>query len=119
GENLVVFKRSAKSALAWKWLSLITSKEHNAAVAQGLGGFASNIAAAEAAKAAAQDPSYSVFLQQLSVAQARPTVPQWIQINDEIVAPALDRALAGKQTAQQSLSQAAASARSLLTWPQT
>ena len=119
GENLVVFKHSAKAALAWKWLALLTSKEHNAAVAQGLGGFATNIAAAQAAKASAQDPSYSVFLEQLAVAQARPTVPQWIQINDEIVAPALDRALAGKQTPQQALSQAAGNARNLLSWSQT
>jgi multiple sugar transport system substrate-binding protein len=119
GENLVVFKHTAKADLAWKWLTLLTSKEHNAAVAQGLGGFATNIAAADAAKSAAQDPSYSVFLEQLAVAQARPTVPQWIQINDEIIAPALDRALAGKQTPQQALSQAAGNARSLLSWPQT
>lgn len=120
GENLVVFKHSSKAALAWKWLTLLTGKDHNGATAQALGGFAANIAAADAAKATAadQDPFYTVFLAQLAVAQARPPVPQWIQINDEIVAPALDRALGGGQTAQQSLSQAATSARNLLGWSQ-
>ena len=120
GENLVVFKHSAKTALAWKWLALLIGREHNTAVAQALGGFPTNIAAAEAAKSAAgQDPSYAVFLAQLAVAQPRPAVPQWIQINDEVVAPALDRALTGGQPAQQTLRQAAGSARNLLGWPQS
>jgi ABC-type glycerol-3-phosphate transport system substrate-binding protein len=116
GENLVVFKHTKKADLAWKWLSLLTNAGNNAEVAKSLGGFATNVAAANAATAG-EDPSYAVFVKQLAVAQARPAVPQWIQVNDEIIAPALDRALAGKVTPEQALTDAAAKTRSLLGWP--
>jgi multiple sugar transport system substrate-binding protein len=116
GENVVVFANAKNPELAWKWLTFLTNADNNAAVAKALGGFATNRAAAAAAKAG-EDPSYAVFLEQLAVAQARPTVPQWIQVNDEIIAPALDRALAGKATPAQALSDAAAKTRALLSWP--
>jgi len=116
GENLVVFKNTKRADLAWKWLAVLTNAENNAAIAKVLGGFATNLAAADAAKAGANE-FYAVFLEQLKVARARPTVPQWIQINDEIIAPALELALAGKATPQQALSDAAAKARALRSWP--
>lgn len=118
GENVVVFAGAGNAGLAWKWLAFLTSAQNNAAVAKALGGFATNRAAAAAAKAG-EDPSYAVFLEQLAVAVPRPTVPEWIQINDEIIAPALDRALAGKTAPAQSLSDAAAKTRALLSWPAT
>jgi multiple sugar transport system substrate-binding protein len=116
GENVVVFKKSTHAALAWKWLTFLTDAEHNASIAAALGGFSTNIAAAEAAKTGA-DPTYGVFLAQLKVARARPSVPQWIQINDELIAPALDRAMSGKSTPEEALRKAATGTGALLKWP--
>ncbi|MEV4088246.1 hypothetical protein AB0J43_49105, partial [Nonomuraea fuscirosea] len=68
------------------------------------------------ARVVAGGPEQAAFLDQLKVAHARPAVPQWIQVNDEIIAPAIESALTGKATAQQALSDAAGKTRSLLGW---
>ncbi|RCG24032.1 ABC transporter substrate-binding protein [Sphaerisporangium album] len=115
GENAVVFTKGSHAELAWKWLAYLTNSDNNTELAQALGGFPSNVAAAER-DAATFGPDQAAFLEQLKVAQARPAVPQWIQINDEIIAPALESALSGKATAQQALSDAAAKTRTLLGW---
>ncbi|WP_214321431.1 ABC transporter substrate-binding protein [Nonomuraea sediminis] len=112
GENSVVFSTSKNADLAWKWLGYLTDAEHNGPLADALGGFPVNLKA----QVVAGGPEQAAFLAQLKVAHARPAVPQWIQVNDEIIAPALESALTGKTTAQQALSDAAAKTRSLLGW---
>ncbi|MCG5220302.1 ABC transporter substrate-binding protein [Streptosporangium sp. KLBMP 9127] len=115
GENAVVFSKGKNADLAWKWLAFITNADNNTQLAQALGGFPVNIAAAER-DAATFGPDQAAFLEQLKVARARPAVPEWIQINDEIIAPALESALSGKSTAKESLDDAAAKTRTLLGW---
>ncbi|MET8340183.1 ABC transporter substrate-binding protein [Streptosporangium canum] len=115
GENAVVFTKGKNTDLAWKWLKHLTGTENNTQLAQALGGFPTNIAAAEK-DAATFGPEQAAFLEQLKVAQARPALPQWIQVNDEIIAPAIESALSGKVTSQQALSDAAAKTRALLGW---
>jgi multiple sugar transport system substrate-binding protein len=115
GENGVVFSTSKNGALAWKFLQYITSDANNAKFADAFGGYPTNIKAAEQT-AATIEPQQAAFLEQLKVAHARPAVPQWIQVNDEIIAPALEKALSGKATAQQALTEAADKTRSLLGW---
>ncbi|MFI6509237.1 ABC transporter substrate-binding protein [Streptosporangium sp. NPDC050855] len=115
GENAVVFSKGKNAELAWKWLAHLTSAENNTALAQALGGFPTNVAAAER-DAATFGPDQAAFLEQLKVAQARPALPEWIQINDEIIAPAIEAALSGKKTSQEALTEAAAKTRALLGW---
>ncbi|WP_433256161.1 sugar ABC transporter substrate-binding protein [Streptosporangium sp. CA-135522] len=115
GENSVVFAKGKNADIAWKWIQYLTNADNNTKLAQALGGFPTNIAAAER-DAASFGPDQAAFLEQLKVAQARPALPQWIQINDEIIAPAIEAALSGKVTSQQALSDAADKTRALLGW---
>ncbi|MEU7743559.1 ABC transporter substrate-binding protein [Nonomuraea sp. NPDC049158] len=112
GEDSVVFSTSKNADLAWKWLSFLTNATNNGAIADAFGGFPVNLKA----QVVASGPEQAAFLEQLKVAHARPAVPQWIQVNDEIIAPALESALTGKATAQQALTDAAGKTRSLLGW---
>lgn len=112
GEDSVVFSASPNADLAWKWLAFLDGAEHNGAVADAFGGFPVHLKA----RVVAGGPEQAAFLDQLKVAHARPAVPQWIQVNDEIIAPAIESALTGKATAQQALSDAAGRTRSLLGW---
>lgn len=115
GENAVVFSKGKNAELAWKWLTFLTNAQNNTTLAQALGGFPTNIEAAER-DAATFGPDQAAFLEQLKVAQARPALPEWIQINDEIIAPAIEAALSGKVTSQQALTEAADKTRALLKW---
>ncbi|MEV4751848.1 ABC transporter substrate-binding protein [Streptosporangium sp. NPDC049248] len=115
GENAVVFSKGKNAELAWKWLTYLTNADNNTALAQALGGFPTNVAAAER-DAATFGPDQAAFLEQLKVAHARPALPEWIQINDEIIAPAIESALSGKATSQQALTEAATKTRALLGW---
>ncbi|WP_084772848.1 ABC transporter substrate-binding protein [Nonomuraea candida] len=112
GENSVVFSTSDDPDLAWKWLAFLAGPDHNGAVADALGGFPVHLKA----RVVAGGPEQAAFLEQLKVARARPAVPQWIQVNDEIIAPAIESALTGRATARQALADAAARTRSLLGW---
>lgn len=112
GENSVVFSAGKNADLAWKWLLFLTNETNNAQVADAAGGFPVNTKAT----ALGTGPENEAFLAQLKVAHARPAVPQWIQINDEIIAPAIESALSGKTTAQQAMTDAAAKTRTLLGW---
>ncbi|MFG1708913.1 extracellular solute-binding protein [Nonomuraea sp. M3C6] len=112
GEDSVVFNTSKNADLAWKWLAFLTNAQNNGPLADALGGFPVNLKA----QAVEAGPEQAAFLEQLKVAHARPAVPQWIQVNDEIIAPAIETALTGKATAQQALTDAAAKTRSLLGW---
>ncbi|MFD1543162.1 ABC transporter substrate-binding protein [Nonomuraea guangzhouensis] len=112
GEDSVVFSTSKNADLAWKWLAFLTDAQNNGAIADAFGGFPVNLKA----QVVAAGPEQAAFLEQLKVAHARPAVPQWIQVNDEIIAPALESALTGKATAQQALTDAAGKTRSLLGW---
>ncbi|MGR6916972.1 ABC transporter substrate-binding protein [[Actinomadura] parvosata] len=112
GEDSVVFSTSKNPDLAWKWLAFLSNAANNGAVADAFGGFPVHLKA----QVVAGGPEQAAFLEQLKVAHARPAVPQWIQVNDEIIAPAIASALTGKATAQQALSDAAAKTRSLLGW---
>jgi multiple sugar transport system substrate-binding protein len=115
GEDAVVFAKGKNPDLAWKWLAYLGNAKNNTEFAQAMGGFPVNVEAAER-DAASFGPDQAAFLEQLKVAQARPALPQWIQINDEVIAPALEAALSGKSTAQQALTDAAGKARALLGW---
>ncbi|WP_433519503.1 ABC transporter substrate-binding protein [Nonomuraea sp. CA-143628] len=112
GEDSVVFSSSKNADLAWKWLAFLASETSNGAVADAFGGFPVHLKA----QVVAGGPEQAAFLEQLKVAHARPAVPQWIQVNDEIIAPAIESALTGKVTAQQALTDAAAKTRTLLGW---
>ncbi|GGK45441.1 ABC transporter substrate-binding protein [Planomonospora parontospora subsp. parontospora] len=115
GENAVVFTGTKNADLAWKWLKHLTAPDSSVALAEAVGGYPANIEGAGIA-AAKMGPEHAVFIEALKATRARPAVPQWIQINDEIIAPALESALTGKVAPRQALSEAGAKARTLLGW---
>jgi multiple sugar transport system substrate-binding protein len=100
---------------AWKWLRFLSDATHNAEFSNITGNFPTNRKAARAAKINT-DPVFKVFVDQLETAQARPTVPEWIQINDEYLAKAIEEGVDGGRSPADALADAAVRARKLLGW---
>jgi ABC-type glycerol-3-phosphate transport system substrate-binding protein len=115
GDNGVVFRKARNPDAAWKWLRFLSDATHNAEFSNITGNFPTNRKAAQAAKINT-DPAFKVFVDQLETAQARPTVPEWIQINDEYLAKAIEEGVDGGRSPADALADAAARARKLLGW---
>jgi multiple sugar transport system substrate-binding protein len=115
GENAVVFTGTKNADLAWKWLKHLTSVDNSVALAEAVGGYPANIKGAEIA-ATKMGPEHTIFIEALKSTRDRPAIPQWIQNNDEIIAPALESALTGKSTPQQALTGAGEKATALVGW---
>ena len=92
GENLVIYKNSAKPDLAYKLVEYLTNPTGDAIMAGVTGNFATNIAAAESLDYTA-DPYLSAFATQLQTAVGRPTLNDWLKVNDEVIGAALDEIL--------------------------
>ncbi|MFT4284612.1 MAG: ABC transporter substrate-binding protein [Protaetiibacter sp.] len=92
GENLVVYKNSSKQDLAYQFVEYLTNAEGNAVMAGVTGNFATNIAAAESL-GYVDDPYLAAFASQLQTAVARPTLTDWLKVNDEVIGAALDEIL--------------------------
>lgn len=114
GEDLVVYKHSKNQALAWEWLKFLTEKDANRQFNEADGQFPINVhsGALQAGDAAAN----AVFADQLQYAQARPTNPNWLNINDNVVGKAVENALIKGQDPQAALDAAAAQAKTILGW---
>ncbi len=114
GEDLVVYKASKHQALAWEWLKYLTGKDANRQFNDADGQFPINVhsGALQAGDAAAN----AVFAQQLQSAQARPTNPNWLTINDTVIGKAVENALINGQDPQAALNAAAAQAKTILGW---
>ncbi|MFC7363358.1 ABC transporter substrate-binding protein [Nocardioides astragali] len=115
GDNGVVFSGADNEDAAFKWLQFLSDETHNAEFADITGNFPTNIAAAEASTLA-DDPQIQVVLQQLETAHARPAVADWIQINDEYIARAIEAAVDGDTPPADALDEAAERAAKLLGW---
>lgn len=116
GDNGVVFSKARAPEAAWKWLRFLSDARHNAEFSNITGNFPTNRKAAREARINT-DPALRVFVDQLDTAQPRPTVPEWIQINDEYLAKAIEQGVDGGRPPADALADAAASARKLLGWP--
>lgn len=114
GEDLVVYKHAKNQALAWEWLKFLTGKDENRQFNNADGQFPINVhsGALDAGDAAAN----AVFAEQLKTAQARPTNPNWLNINDNVVGKAVENALINGQDPQTALNAAAAQAKTILGW---
>lgn len=115
GDNGVVFSDSDNEEAAFKWLTFLADDEHNAEYADITGNFPTNINAAESSSLS-EDPQFQVVLQQLETAVARPTVKDWIQINDDYLAKAIEETVDGGEEPSEALDTAAGRARELLGW---
>jgi ABC-type glycerol-3-phosphate transport system substrate-binding protein len=89
GENLVIFSNSTKQELAYELVEFLTGAEGMQVMAGVTGNFATNLEAA-AALDYVSDPMLAVFAAQLENAIPRPTLTDWLKVNDEIVGSALD-----------------------------
>ena len=92
GENLVVYAGSTKQDLAYQLVEYLTGVEGQKVMAGVTGNFAANL---EAAKELGydSDPYLAPFAQQLATAVARPTLTDWLKVNDEVIGAALDEVL--------------------------
>ncbi|MEQ4724644.1 ABC transporter substrate-binding protein [Nonomuraea sp. B19D2] len=115
GDNGVVFSTSDQKDAAFKWLQFLCGESHNAAFADITGNFPTNVKAAKKSTLAG-DPQFKVVLDQLESAQARPAVKDWIQINDDYLAKAIEEAVDGGAPPATALNTAAERARKLLGW---
>lgn len=89
GENLVVFSNSTKQELAYELVEFLTNAEGMTVMAGVTGNFATNLEAI-ASLDYASDPMLGVFATQLENAIPRPTLTDWLKVNDEIIGSALD-----------------------------
>lgn len=89
GENLVIFENSTKQDLAYALIEHLTDAEGMQVMAGVTGNFATNLEAAAALNFSA-DPNLAVFEAQLQTAIPRPTLTEWLKVNDEVIGSALD-----------------------------
>jgi len=80
-----------------------------------MGNFPINLGAA-AGDWLAGDEELAVFMEQMKYAQARPTVTDWLKINDELVAKALEEAMESGKEPAEALRAAADDAVKILGW---
>ncbi|MFT4123647.1 MAG: ABC transporter substrate-binding protein [Microbacteriaceae bacterium] len=113
GENLVVYANSTKQELAYEFAQYLTDAEGDAVMAGVTGNFAANVAAAESL-GYASDPELGVFTTQLETAVARPTLTDWLKVNDEVIGAALDSILVSGEDPTTVLTKAAADADEIL-----
>ncbi|GFP42583.1 multiple sugar transport system substrate-binding protein, partial [Candidatus Hakubella thermalkaliphila] len=110
GQNLVVYSSSKYPDQAVKLLKFLTSDEIQAMPNFVFEGNPSKKALKDLYK---DDPDHQAFSEQLQYATPRPTVVNWIKINDEVIATAIDRAFAGEPV-KQVLDEAAEQANAIL-----
>lgn len=112
GENLVIYKTTKNPKAAWDFLKFLSTPENNLIMADVTGNFPVSVKAAKDKKFQT-DPDLKVFMEQLKYAQARPTVTQWLKINDEAIGKALAMANEGMDP-KRALDQAAMMAAEML-----
>jgi multiple sugar transport system substrate-binding protein len=116
GDNAVVYESSENKAVAWAWLKFLTDYDPNVLLSLDvMGNFPINLAAAEGDWLAG-DAELAVFMEQMKYAQARPTVADWLKINDEVVAAAIEEALENGGDPATALQDAGETAKEILGW---
>lgn len=105
GEDINLFKQSKHPEEAMEFIRFMVSEEAQLKMAEvGVMPVLSSLAEADAIK---NHPTFPIFMQQLKTSKARPSLPQWNEI-DAIIGDAGQRILREEMTSQQSLDQAAA-----------
>jgi multiple sugar transport system substrate-binding protein len=105
GEDIVLFKQSKHPQEAMEFIRFMVSEEAQLKMAEvGVMPVLSSLAEADAIK---NNPTFPIFMEQLKTSKARPSLPQWNEI-DTIIGDAGQRILREEMTPQQSLDQAAA-----------
>ncbi|GIH24874.1 ABC transporter substrate-binding protein [Acrocarpospora phusangensis] len=115
GENGVVFSTADNPDGAWKWLKFLSSADHNAEFADITGNFPVNRAAA-AKSTLAGDQDMKIVIDQLQSARSRPALPEWIKVNDEFIAKAIEEGVDGGRSPAEALDTAAVRAAKALGW---
>ena len=110
GQNLVVYSASENPDAAVELLKFLTTDEVQS-IPNIL--FEGNPSKKALKDLYIDDPDHQVFSDQLQYATARPGVVNWIKINDEVIATAIDRAFAGEPV-KQVLDEAAEQANAIL-----
>lgn len=114
GENIVVYNTVKNPEAAWALIKFLTyTPEYSLLMAESTGNFPGLLEAGMDAKFQ-NDEHLAVFLKQMETAQARPRIPSWLKINDEVVAKALSQVILEELTAQEALSLGAQKANMIM-----
>lgn len=116
GDNAVIYSTTENPDLAWAWLKFLTDPEPNLLISRDvMGNFPINLEDATG-DWVDDNEGLLLFMEQMKYAQSRPTNPDWLQINDELVATAIDDAIFNDVSPATALQEAAESAKELLGW---
>ncbi|MFI2857680.1 extracellular solute-binding protein [Paenibacillus sp. JSM ZJ436] len=94
GDDLVIYENTDSPEAAWDFVKFLTNDENSITMADVTGNFPVRLKAAQDPKFS-NDPDLSVFLKQMETAVARPTITEWLKINDEIIGKALEEVFIG------------------------
>jgi multiple sugar transport system substrate-binding protein len=104
GFGLAIPKRSANKEAAFLFMQWLTSKSQDIAIAKA-GGVAARNSTLDDASVLALYPEYNLLKEQLKYTNPdwRPIIPEWAQIDEQILGIRVSEALIGKSTPQQAL----------------
>ncbi|MGB8956964.1 MAG: extracellular solute-binding protein [Tumebacillaceae bacterium] len=111
-DHFIMLKSAKDKQAAWKWIDYATNKENAQAWTQAAGFIPYRKSGLEDASLTV-DPNYKMLIDEAKNSRAYPTLPEWPQI-DELIANAVQEALAGKKTPKEALDDAAKQADAIL-----
>ncbi|MEK3885506.1 ABC transporter substrate-binding protein [Paenibacillus sp. PL2-23] len=113
GDDLVIYENTKAPEAAWDFIKFLTNDQNSILMADVTGNFPVRLAAAQDPKFS-NDPDLSVFLKQMETAVARPTITEWLKINDEIIGKALEKVFIGEEDASDVMKKAAENATQII-----
>ncbi len=109
GFGMAIPKNAKNKEAAFLFIEWLTNKANDKRVAK-LGGNATRMSTLSDVDLVRQYPEYVVLREQLKYADPdwRPIIPEWSEINDQILGVGLSQVLIGKKTAEEALGEMAA-----------
>lgn len=101
GENIVAYNSTKHPEAAWEFMKYLTKDKVQMRLSKVTGNFPIKLAVAKEDRFT-KDKHLSVFMEQMKTSQARPRIEEWVQINDEVIAKAIELGLDGRD-AQEAL----------------
>jgi multiple sugar transport system substrate-binding protein len=104
-DHIVMLKTAKDKKASWKWIDYVTDKKHSQEWNQYIGFIPYRKSGLEDPNFTT-DPNFKVLINEAKNGHAYPTLPEWPQI-DNLIANAVQQALAGKKQPKEALDDAA------------
>lgn len=104
-DHIVMMKSAKNKQAAWKWIDYVTNKQHSEEWNKFIG-FIPYRKSGLSDPTFTSDPNFKVLLDETKHAHTYPTLPEWPQV-DNLIANAVQAALAGKKQPKEALDDAA------------